>query len=427
METRERISKKVFPNGDVYLGKIKGMLPDGEGKYTWSDGTIYEGDWEEGKMTGKGQIFWSTGATYVGDLSGGYFHGLGTFNGSDGSVYSGSWRMNIQHGLGRKQYQNSDIYDGLWKEGVHEGSGRYTWSNGNMYIGNWKAGKMCGRGVMKWTNGDLFDGFWDNGLRCGSGFYRFADGCYYFGTWTKGLKDGQGTFYPTGSKHLSLSMRFNIGRNENKSKGVLSHSSSLNSEVSVRPSFRRSISERISINGFLRGLGRILHMTTSLDEDWSLCDSTREISSCDTPCMLSHTSDDGQHEMQDNSVVAYEREYIQGVLVKEKIINITRLSHKSKQLSKFHAKEVKQRSFRHSFKVQKSYYLMLNLQIGIRYNVGKITPVPMREVRSSDFGDQARIRMYFPRKGSRFTPSHHSINFYWKDYCPMVFRYLVIS
>lgn len=59
-----------------------------------------------------------------------------------------------------------------------------------------------------------------------------------------------------------------------------------------------------------------------------------------------------------------------------------------------------------------------------RYTVGKITPVPMREVRSSDFGERARIRMYFPRKGSQFTPPHHSVDFYWKDYCPMVFRYL---
>lgn len=59
-----------------------------------------------------------------------------------------------------------------------------------------------------------------------------------------------------------------------------------------------------------------------------------------------------------------------------------------------------------------------------RYTVGKITPVPMREVRSSDFGPRARIRMYFPRKGSRFTPPHYSTDFFWKDYCPMVFRYL---
>jgi len=59
-----------------------------------------------------------------------------------------------------------------------------------------------------------------------------------------------------------------------------------------------------------------------------------------------------------------------------------------------------------------------------RYTVGKITPVPKREVSSSDFGPQARIRMSFPRRGSEFTPPHYSVGFFWKDYRPMVFRNL---
>jgi 1-phosphatidylinositol-4-phosphate 5-kinase len=67
---------------------------------------------------------------------------------------------------------------------------------------------------------------------------------------------------------------------------------------------------------------------------------------------------------------------------------------------------------------------MLNLQLGIRYTVGKITPVPRREVRASDFGKNARTKMFFPRDGSNFTPPHKSVDFSWKDYCPMVFRNL---
>lgn len=70
--------------------------------------------------------------------------------------------------------------------------------------------------------------------------------------------------------------------------------------------------------------------------------------------------------------------------------------------------------------------ISLKYKVLHRYTVGKITPVPMRAVRYSDFGDRARIRMYFPRKGSQFTPPHYSIDFHWKDYCPMVFRYLPI-
>ena len=35
--------------------------------------------------------------------------------------------------------------------------------------------------------------------------------------------------------------------------------------------------------------------------------------------------------------------------------------------------------------------------------------------------------MFFPRNGSQYTPSHKSIDFDWKDYCPMVFRLNMFS
>lgn len=418
MEASERTLGKVFPCGDVYAGSFKGLLPHGKGKYTWSDGTAYEGDWEEGKMTGKGRISWASGATYEGDFSGNYLHGFGTFTGSDGFVYRGVWRMNSQHGIGRKKYQNSDVYDGCWKEGKREGSGRYAWSNGNMYIGSWKNGTMCGRGVMKWLSGDLFDGFWSNGLRHGTGCYRFADGSYYFGTWTKGLKDGLGTFYPAGNKH-SAQRKSNADKNGEKKRRLLAHSSSVNSESSVRPHVRRSHSEKMS-NTLLRGSSQTSHRTSLLGEDGALDDISVDVSVGSS----ARYSDDDQSGLQGNTAVAYEREYMQGVLIKERIRSISGLSLKNKKRYKFHAKEVKSKSCVDIFEGHRSYYLMLNLQLGIRYTVGKITPVPAREVRSSDFGERARIRMYFPRKGSQFTPPHYSVDFYWKDYCPMVFRNL---
>ncbi|KAF2293797.1 hypothetical protein GH714_004811 [Hevea brasiliensis] len=432
MEDSERDDKKVLSNGDVYIGDFKGVLPHGKGKYMWwtdrGISTVYEGDWEEGKMTVKGRIFWSSGSRYEGDFSGGYLHGFGTFTGHDGSEYRGAWRMNIQHGLGRKRYPNSDIYEGSWKEGVHEGSGRYSWNSGNMYIGNWKGGKMCGRGVMKWVNGDLYNGLWLNGLRHGSGVYRFADGGYYFGTWSRGLKDGKGTFYPAGTKLPSLrGWSSSLGYDDNGRSSSLSHSSSLNSEQgrvkTTRPSVVRSLSEKISISGMLRNSGRTSNRTNSLDENWSPHETARELICHEPSFVLSHASNEGQTEVHDRSTLVYEREYMQGVLIKEGIKN-TEPSRKTKQKNKFHMKEAKKKSCVDIFEGHQSYYLMLNLQLGIRYTVGKITPVPMREVRHSDFEVRARIRMYFPRKGSQFTPPHYSIDFYWKDYCPMVFRNL---
>jgi hypothetical protein len=67
----------------------------------------------------------------------------------------------------------------------------------------------------------------------------------------------------------------------------------------------------------------------------------------------------------------------------------------------------------------------LNMIILLRYTVGKITPIQRREVRASDYGPNASFWMNFPKKGSRLTPAHSAVDFKWKDYCPMVFRFVV--
>jgi len=361
------LSEKAFPNGDIYSGDFKALLPNGKGKYTWSDGTIYEGDWEEGKMTGKGQIIWSKGAKYEGDFSGGYLHGFGTFTIPEGSFYSGAWRMNVQHGFGRKQYSNFDTYEGSWNEGVHEGCGRYCWCDGNTYIGHWKAGIMSGRGVMKWVNGDLFDGLWLNGFRHGSGTYRFADGGYYIGTWSRDLKDGKGTFYPAGSKHPTLntwsrSLGYDDGKN------FLSHNFSLNSEEGRAPtqSVKCSLSEKISIGGILKNTGRKSHNSSLLDKNQNLCDPARDFTCHESSGMSSHTSDEGQHEVHDNNTLVYEREYLQGILIKERVRKYAELTCKTKQRKTFNVKKAIRSSCLDIFKGNQSYYLMLNLQLGIR-------------------------------------------------------------
>lgn len=363
-----RLGEKQLLNGDVYVGDFKGLLPHGIGKYTCSDGTIYEGEWEEGKMTGRGQIWWASGATYEGDFCGGYLHGCGTLIRQDGSIYKGAWRMNIQHGLGRKDYCNKDFYDGYWKEGVQEGTGRYVWCSGNTYFGSWKAGKMCGRGVMKWENGDLFDGLWLDGLKHGSGFYMFADGGVYFGTWSKGLKDGQGTFFPAGSKTLSLTKWYEsvgcyIGR-----KSILFNSASSKLEEFRIPKLttKRTTSGKWSVSGFFGSSGRISRRASSMDGDRSLSYSLRELPLLDTSSLLSCTSDKGELELQDSTAFMYEREYVQGILISEMILNNTPvIPYVTKWQHKWQAKEAK-RPGETINKGHRSYYLMLCLQLGIR-------------------------------------------------------------
>ncbi|KAK9096038.1 hypothetical protein Sjap_021535 [Stephania japonica] len=378
-------------------------------------------------MSGRGRICWTSGTTYEGDFSGGFLHGFGIFTGLDGSIYRGTWRMNIQHGSGKKEYSNSENYDGSWKEGVKDGSGKYVWSTGNTYIGSWKAGRMCGRGVMKWENGDLFDGFWLDGLRHGAGFYMFVDGSYYFGTWSKGLKDGHGIFYPAGSELPSLPNWYSSVGYYDNIPPVLPHvSSSKSQRFSVRKrKFYRSLSEKYFSGGFLRKSGRISNKSLALERDSYIGPPVKEASSGQSSYTLSFASEEGENKVQNVNNLVYLREYMQGVLVEEQIRNNEPgLSSKKKWKNKSPGKKEKSKPGEIIFKGHRSYHLMLNLQLGIRYTVGKITPVPMREVRSSDFGPRARIRMYFPRKGSQFTPPHRSIGFHWKDYCPMVFRNL---
>lgn len=73
-------------------------------------------------------------------------------------------------------------------------------------------------------------------------------------------------------------------------------------------------------------------------------------------------------------------------------------------------------------------YMFCNVHSAIvfRYTVGKITPIQKREVRASDFGPRASFWMNFPKEGSRLTPSHPAEDFKWKDYCPMVFRFVIL-
>ncbi|PKA63759.1 Phosphatidylinositol 4-phosphate 5-kinase 1 [Apostasia shenzhenica] len=421
----ERYGEVAFPNGDTYVGYFDGPLPQGHGKYTWSDGTEYEGGWEKGKMSGKGFMIWPSGATYEGEFSGGFLHGSGTFTALDGSVYDGNWRMNMQHGLGTKSYPQLDVYEGVWKEGLQEGIGKYTWNAGNTYVGKWKAGRMNGRGVMKWSNGDFFNGHWLDGLEHGLGYYYYADGSCYFGTWSRGLKDGRGTLYPVGTR-LPHHLKFLESDFSNEWSWNLFSSAIIKSKRCKIKEFAAKISgaSMHTISNLFWRSRRISHRPTSSDGLCDFGDSCRSIPLSDSPAMLASSSGEVLSECEIDSIVVYEREYMQGVLKMERAVS--RESMKP-EINKRHQKLQKNPVGGRGetiYKGHKSYYLMLNLQLGIRYTVGKITPVPVREVRSSDFGPRARIKMYFPHKGSQFTPPHYSVDFHWKDYCPMVFRNL---
>ncbi|EXB75907.1 Phosphatidylinositol-4-phosphate 5-kinase 9 [Morus notabilis] len=430
-----RAGELLLSNGESYSGSLLGNIPEGRGKYVWSDGCVYEGEWRRGMRHGNGRIQWPSGAFYEGEFSGGYIHGTGTYIGSDKITYKGRWRLSLKHGLGYQVYPNGDVSEGSWIQGTPEGPGKYTWANGNVYLGNMKGGKMSGKGTLTWISGDSFEGSWLNGMMHGFGVYTWSDGGFYVGTWTRGLKDGKGSFYPQGSwlpagQELYLNALRKRGllpdlRKQNN--GHIHHAASVdmgNTKVVDSHGSRRNTSDRLSKRNLLN-LEQSRGRNVSLERRWSLEVSIEKLIGNNSSLGISEPISEGGDKDAGTNIPILEREYMQGVLISELVLtsSFSRTSRRAKRRHKKLAKEVKKPG-EAIIKGHRSYDLMLSLQLGIRYTVGKITPIQRREVRASDFGPRASFWMNFPKEGSQLTPPHQSEDFKWKDYCPMVFRNL---
>ncbi|EEF48405.1 phosphatidylinositol-4-phosphate 5-kinase, putative [Ricinus communis] len=360
--------EKVLPNGDLYTGSFSGNAPNGSGKYLWRDGCMYEGEWRRGKASGKGKFSWPSGATYEGEFKSGRMEGFGTFIGSDGDTYRGSWSADRKHGYGQKRYANGDFYEGTWKKNVQDGKGRYVWKNGNVYDGEWKNGVISGRGVLVWANGNRYDGQWENGVPKGNGIFKWTDGSCYVGTWNnKDLMSGHelsGTFYPGNGKESG------------------------GGDLVLPPTRKRS-----SVDGSnMVNLPRICIW----ESDGEAGDITCDIIDTVEASMI----------------------YREGLLDR----NGMGIRQFRRGPCCFSGGEVKKPGETIS-KGHKNYELMLNLQLGIRCSVGKHAQI-LRELKPSDFDPKEKFWTRFPAEGSKITPPHQSVEFRWKDYCPMVFRHL---
>ncbi|KAH8505720.1 hypothetical protein H0E87_012799 [Populus deltoides] len=305
-------------------------------------------------------------------------------------------------------------------------------------------------------NGESFRASSENlAFRVGELVYTWSDGGCYVGTWTRGLKDGKGSFYPKGSRFQAVEEWY---LNALRKRGVLPdlrkqnhalihHASSVNMgnvKVGENQGSRHNSSDKLS-KGNLLTLEQSRNKNVSLERRWSLEVYIEKVIGHDSSLDLSEGLG---KEFETNTPPILEREYMQGVLISELVLNssFSSSSRRTKRRQKKLAKEVK-RPGEAIIKGHRSYDLMLSLQLGIRYTqscdhyyvpssrvknvvrytVGKITPVQRREVRASDFGPRASFWMNFPKDGSQLTPPHQSEDFKWKDYCPMVFRQIEID
>ncbi|KAM0916098.1 hypothetical protein ACQ4PT_010395 [Festuca glaucescens] len=425
-----RAGEVTLPNGDIYSGTLLsgGDIPEGVGRYVWSGSScVYEGGWRQGMRHGRGRTLWPSGAIHEGEYSAGYMDGEGTYIGSSDSSlssYKGGWKLDRKHGHGIQTYCNGDMYEGPWVQGQMEGHGcRYTWANGTTYVGAMRNGLMSGKGVLTWSaTGDSFQGNWLDGAMHGYGLYTWQDGGCYVGTWTRGFKDGKGTFYP---KCSQVPAAHKLYIDELRQRGVLPdisnilqhHTDQESAAVGASSLSRRNLSFEQRLPSKKR---------PSLQRRWSIGVAVERITRHEPGVGGSDKTNGCEDTAGSNTFPILEREYAQGILISEVVLNHKTFPESSKKLRLRQSKMMRdiKRPGEAIIKGHRSYDLMLCLQLGIRYTVGKITPIERREVRASDYGPKASFWMNFPKNGSRLTPSHRAVDFKWKDYCPMVFRNL---
>ncbi|KAJ8534144.1 hypothetical protein K7X08_007468 [Anisodus acutangulus] len=392
-------SEKFLPNGDYYTGYWVDNVPQGQGKYWWTDGCMYVGDWHKGKMMGIGIFSWPSGAMYEGNFKNGYMDGEGTYTAPNGDTFRGSWLMDLKHGHGVKEYANGDCYDGEWCRGLQEKNGKYTWKNGNYYVGEWQNGAICGNGKLYWTNGKMYEGNWEDGLPKGKGTFYWADGSYYVGNWSRDPDELNGTFYP--SESLLERGNFEWDPQQVFNVDLMGCTISPNDKVSVLPSQKKlavRISKNVDNNNNVGNRTRMMSIDGSVDSELSRMQLSDGVGTTTTTTSISCSDMDAMVTLQEADGYKGGSPIRIPKIVKRQGITIS--------------------------KGHKNYELMLNLQLGIRHTVQKLGPTPTLDLEPSAFDPKEKYWTRFPPEGSKHTPRHQSCEFRWKDYCPKVFRAL---
>ncbi|KAK7358755.1 hypothetical protein VNO77_00693 [Canavalia gladiata] len=341
------------------------------------------------------------GDLYTGTLSGNAPHGTGTYLWSDGCMYEGEWKKGKACGKGRFRWPSGATYEGEFKSGRIDGFGWFVGVEGDTYRGSWVEDRKHGFGEKRYGNGDVYEGWWRCNLQEGEGRYRWKNGNEYVGEWKGGVIWGKGVLvWANGNRYQ--------GYWENGvpvGNGVFTCCDGTTCTGNWGEDFVHDQEVKLNI---MDGTNR-----SSVDDSKTLtfhriCIWELDGEAGDITCDILHNVDASilyrDASESDNGGDAC------GFL------------DKSPCSSSLDAAEVKKPGQTVS-KGHKSYDLILNLQLGIRYTVAKYASI-VRELRPGDFDPKDKFWTRFPPQGSKFTPQHSSGDFRWKDYCPMVFRHL---
>lgn len=329
------------------------------------------------------------GDLYTGTFSGGFPNGSGKYLWNDGCMYEGEWKRGKASGKGKFSWPSGATYEGEFKSGRMEGFGTFVGADGDTYRGHWIADRKHGHGEKRYVNGDLYEGTWRRNVQDGKGRYVWKNGNQYTGEWRNGVINGKGVLlWPNGNRYE--------GQWENGvPKGLLTCADG--SSWSEMRSFFDGIEKRkrSSVDSGGGGGGeKVFPRICIWESDGEAGDIT-----CDIV------------DNVEASVIYRDRLSVDRDGFRQFRKNPCCFSGEAKKAGETISKG------------HKKYDLMLNLQHGIRYTVGKHASV-VRDLKQSDFNPSEKFWTRFPPEGSKTTPPHQSVDFRWKDYCPLVFRRL---
>ncbi|KAG8642404.1 phosphatidylinositol 4-phosphate 5-kinase 1 [Manihot esculenta] len=334
------------------------------------------------------------GDIYTGTLSGSVPHGKGKYLWYDGCMYEGEWKRGRACGNGKFSWPSGATYEGHFKDGRMDGHGTFIGVDGDSYKGQWLLDRKHGYGEKRYANGDVYQGRWRSNLQGGEGKYRWSNGNEYSGEWKNGVIHGKGVL-------ICANGNIYEGLWENgvpKGKGVFTFSNGNNRyEGNFKDARKRS-----SVDS---NVPRICIWELDGEAGDITCDIVDNVEAS----IMSYDDKDG--DSNGNGKDSDNGRAIEARKCQRSPCSCSSADDDVKKpgqtISKGH----------------KNYDLMLNLQLGIRYSVGKHDSM-MRELRQSDFDSKEKYWTRFPPEGSKSTPPHQSVDFKWKDYCPMVFRHL---
>jgi len=103
-------------DGNEYKGNMINGLPDGYGKFKWSNGNEYEGNWKQGNPHGHGKMLYTNGDVYEGEYLDGMRNGLGKFTTFDGDCYDGLWLRDKKNGAMTISGRGKSTILSTWKD-----------------------------------------------------------------------------------------------------------------------------------------------------------------------------------------------------------------------------------------------------------------------------------------------------------------------